>query len=279
MATILQSDREAGWRGAAPAAVAIALIAATACQSVKAEATCLAGAVEARGATMADARTLVLEDGRMLRIAGVESFALILKDADAAESALHRRLQEIVSGSALRVRLLSESPDRYGRFPAVIADADGRIVQEVLAREGLAVAFASGDSVPCFQEILAAEDQARRSRVGFWDGIRLPRARPDELRPLIGRFAIFEGVVISVGNRTARTYLNFGGLWTEDVTVEIEARDRETFGGEAALAGLAGKRMRVRGFVEEKAGPMALVRSPSQLEILGEAFRPHGEIP
>ncbi len=278
MRAILQRVRKFGWRNAAPAALALAL-AASAAREGAAEGECLAGAQEARAASVADPRTIVLDDGRMLRLAGVESFALLLPDGDAAEATLQRRLQAIVAGSAIRVRLVTDSPDRYGRLPALVSTAGPRPLQEVLAREGLAIAYAGGDAVPCFAEILAAEDEARRNRRGFWAGIRLPRARPDALAPLIGRFAIFEGSVISVGNRSSRTYLNFGGFWKEDVTVEIAARDREKFGGEAGLAALAGKRVRLRGFVEEKGGPMMAVRSPSQLEILAESAEARGKMP
>src|SRR5687768_7326290 len=267
MRAILQRVRKLGWRNAAPAALALALV-ASAARECAAEGACLAGAQETRAASVADPRTIVLDDGRMLRLAGVESFALLLPDGDAAEATLQRRLQAIVAGSAIRVRLVTDSPDRYGRLPALIFAMDARPLQEVLAQEGLVIAYAGGDALPCFADILAAEDEARRSRRGFWAGIRLPRARPDALAPLIGRFAIFEGSVISVGNRSSRTYLNFGGFWKEDVTVEVAARDREKFGGEAGLAALAGKRVRLRGFLEEKRGPMMAMRSPNQLEIL-----------
>jgi len=120
---------------------------------------------------------------------------------------------------------------------------------------------------------LAAEDAARRQGRGFWTEAALLQARPQALALRVGRFAIFEGRVISVGTRRSRTYLNFGGRWSEDVTVEIEARHRERFGGEEELAELTGKRVRVRGFVENRAGPMAGVTSPMQIELLGEPLK------
>jgi hypothetical protein len=86
----------------------------------------------------------------------------------------------------------------------------------------------------------------------------------------VGRFAIFEGRVISVGARRTLTYLNFGLRWSEDVTVAIEARHRARFGGEARIADLTGRRVRIRGFVEERAGPMVAVTTPMQVEVLGE---------
>ena len=80
--------------------------------------------------------------------------------------------------------------------------------------------------------------------------------------------------MVSVGNRRTRTYLNFGGRWTRDVTVEVEARDRERFGGEPGLTAFSGWRVRVRGYVEERRGPAVMLRSPLQIEKLALVAAP-----
>jgi hypothetical protein len=209
----------------------------------------------------------MLDDGRTLRVAGIESFALLLDDGDDAEAALQRRLQALLAGAPVRLRLVDGGSDRHGRLPALIA-AGGGLVQEKLARDGVAIPFATGEPLPCFADMLAAEGEARRSGRGFWAGAALPEADPQVLADRLGRFAIFEGMVISVGNRRVRTYLNFGERWADDVTVEIDAEDRERFGGEAELARLAGRRVRVRGFLEERGGPAMRIRSPMQIEII-----------
>jgi hypothetical protein len=226
---------------------------------------CLAGAMEVRATAIADPRSLMLADGRVLRLAGIESFALLAADADAAEAALADRLAALLDGASLSARLLSEDADRYGRFPALVAHGT-ELLQEIVAHEGLAIAYAAGDTLPCFDRILSAEEEARRARRGFWTGEPLPEARPEALGSHIGRFAIFEGMVVSVGNRRNRTYLNFGRHWSTDVTAVIEAADREQFGGEAALAALTGRRVRIRGFLEESGGPMVMLRSPLQMQ-------------
>ena len=228
---------------------------------------CLEEAVAARVAEVVDARSLRLDDGRVLRLAGIEPFNLLRPDLDGAEAAMHRRIGALTEGGDVRMEAASEEPDRHGRVPALVAVGDS-LVQEDLARGGLGIAFAGGDTLPCFDRILAAEAEARRERRGYWIYATLPPALPRALGPLIGRFAIFEGVVLTVGNRSATTYLNFGDFWSEDVTIEIAARDRVRFGGEAALGALVGRRIRARGYLEEKAGPMLGVRSPMQIELL-----------
>lgn len=232
-------------------------------------------------------RSAVLADGRVVRLAGIESFGALLAEGstrdgeprERAEAALGERVEALASGAVAYLHLLDEKPDRHERFPALLRLSNGAILQENLVREGLAVGYAVGEPLPCFGRILAAEAEARTAGRGFWAGLRLPLAYPDRLRERIGRFTIFEGTVISVGNRPTRSYLNFGTWWLRDVTAEIAERDREAFGGEAGLAGLAGRRVRLRGFLAERGGPMLLITSPMQLEVLGPAGGPQGEAP
>ena len=257
---------------AAFAVVAALLATATPAGAAEPDAACLEGAVGTEALSVDDARTVRLTDDRLIRPAGLESFALLIGDEAAAEAALRDRLRALIAGKRLRLRTLSAAPDRYGRLPALLAPDGEPLLQATLAREGVGLAVAPADGgLPCFAEILSAEGEARRMRRGFWAEARILSARPGELATRIGRFTIFEGPVISVGNRRARTYLNFGSRWSSDVTVEIASRDRQAFGGEAALAALSGQRIRVRGFVEERGGPSVTVRSPLQLEILGPA--------
>jgi endonuclease YncB( thermonuclease family) len=242
-----------------------------------AEPDCFEGAVEAIVANVADPRSIGLADGRVVRLAGVEPSSLLRPELHQAEADLESRLTKLV-GETVRVRLIAGGPDRYGRLPGLVS-AEGGLLQAALAREGLAIAFATGEPISCFDAILAAEEEARKSGRGLWVTASLPAARPEALAPFVGRFAIFEGTVLSVGNRRARTYLNFGTWWSEDVTVEIEARHRDRFGGEAGLAALAGQSVRVRGFVEARSGPVVTVASAMQIERLGAVGQANGDTP
>lgn len=233
-----------------------------------ATAVCLPGPTEpAHVAAIADARTLELADGRLVRPAAIESFALIGEDAAHADAVLAEGLTALLAGRQAHVHFTSDKPDRYGRLAALIATADG-LVQARLAAEGVALALPDADGGPCTADILAAEAAARSQKAGLWAEIAVLPARPGALSPHLGGYVIFEGRVLSVGNRTRRTYLNFGRRWSEDVTVIIESRDRDSFGGAEALEALAGRRVRVRGFVEERGGPLVTVRWTGQIEVL-----------
>ena len=65
-------------------------------------------------------------------------------------------------------------------------------------------------------------------------------------------------------------YVNFGRRWTEDFTVTVLRRHERTFGAAGLdLKALAGRQVRVRGFVEERGGPWIEVTRPEQIEVAG----------
>jgi endonuclease YncB( thermonuclease family) len=253
-------------RLAAAAALGVALLLHTVVGAAAAD--CMPPEAEAaRVAEVRDARTVVLSDGRLVRPAGIESFALIGEDTEAADALLAGALAQLLAGRQVRLGFVSDRPDRYGRRAALIASGAG-VTQVELAAQGAAIAFPHDPISGCMTEILAAEAAARRASAGRWTSAAVLPAEPGALSSHLGSYVVFEGEVVSVGNRTRRTYLNFGRRWSEDVTVVVEASDRDRFGGTEALAGLAGGRVRVRGFVEEWGGPMVAGRWAEQIEVL-----------
>jgi hypothetical protein len=67
--------------------------------------------------------------------------------------------------------------------------------------------------------------------------------------------------------------VNFGRWWTRDLSVVILRRNRRSF----AAAGiepqrLQGRRIRVRGFIEERRGPVIEADPPEQIEFADESI-------
>lgn len=78
-----------------------------------------------------------------------------------------------------------------------------------------------------------------------------------------------EGKVLSVRESGATIYANFGRRWTRDFAITILKRHRRDF----AAAGidpkeLEGRRVRVRGWVEQRRGPMIEAAAPEQIEVV-----------
>jgi DNA/RNA endonuclease YhcR with UshA esterase domain len=84
-----------------------------------------------------------------------------------------------------------------------------------------------------------------------------------------GRFTIVEGRVVSVRDSGGTIYVNFGRRWSEDFTVTIAKRNARTF----TAAGLEpktleGRRVRIRGWIEQRGGPWIEATRPEQIELV-----------
>lgn len=221
---------------------------------------------EGRVAAVIDARSLRLDDGREIRLAGIEP-AAAEKSKDASA------LAAIVDGREVTLRGEDDAPDRYGRQTAFLFIADSETpVQVQLLTQGAAVASGAVADRECAAVLMAAEATGRTARQGAWNG---PSAiknaeSPGDILTGIGRFAVVEGRVLSIRQAGATTYLNFGRNWTRDFAVTISRRMLPAF----AAAGIVVKsfenrRIRVRGYVEARGGPRIDVLHVGQVELLG----------
>lgn len=84
-----------------------------------------------------------------------------------------QRVEELVKQSGDRVTLTITDSDRYGRNIAEVRLSDGTLVQEVLAREGLALVYRPYlKNCPSASAIEQAEAEAKRRRRGVWSDSR-----------------------------------------------------------------------------------------------------------
>jgi hypothetical protein len=136
---------------------------------------------------------------------------------------------------------------------------------------GLARVAARVGNRGCAAELLARKSAARSAKLGLWAGSYydlLDADNPTAVLAARGRFALVQGRVVSVRESGATIYVNFGRRWTEDFTVTILKRNARNF----AAAGLdpkslAGRHVRVRGWVEERGEPWIEAARPEQIEI------------
>ena len=219
-----------------------------------------------------DGRTLKLDDGREVRLAGIEVPPAAEAGAGGASAAA---LLALVAEKDLILKHLAAATDRYGRviawaFPH--GDGGAPSIAETLVRQGQArVAIHPGEA-GCGRSLLAAEAIARAAKLGLWGDPRyeLRRAEiPGEVLAARGRYSLVEGRVGSVRESGGVIYVNFGRRWTEDFTVTILKRNERQFSA-AGLApkALQGRRVRVRGVVEERGGPWIEAIRPEQVEVL-----------
>lgn len=239
-----------------------------------------AGPPELRVAAVTDGATLLLEDGRSLRLAGIEPAAPPMGaepgDPWPLAEAARQALAELAVGQRLTVRGEART-DRHGRLLAQLVRGDGLWLQGELLARGLARVHTRPDARTLAGEMLAAEAGARAAGRGIWRtrAYAVRPADPDALRRDRDSFQIVEGRVLRVSKAGGDAYLDFGEDWRTDVTVHIGRTALRAF----VAAGIdplsyEGRVVRVRGWVGLRAGPLIEATHPEQIERLDGAASP-----
>lgn len=239
-----------------------------------ATADCPAGRIDerVRVAHVHDGDTLVLRDGRKVRLIGINSPELPRADDPGQPYAFDARdaLREWLAppNDKLGLRYDRERIDRYGRLLAHLYRADGASVQAWLLEHGYAVAIAvppNLDDQECYRR---AEGHASEAGLGLW---RLPYYRPlpgAEIGPdaPASGFRFVRGKVIRAGAGTGAVWLNLeGGL-----ALRIARPDLHYFPAFRPHE-LVGRTVIARGWlVTRGSAPLMQIRHPSSLQVIAE---------
>jgi hypothetical protein len=205
-----------------------------------------------------------LSDGRQIRLAGIEPPS----NAETAKATL----AALVDNRDVSLWGDDDAPDRYGRQHAfvVLTGAD-TTVQDMLLRAGAAMVTGATAAGDCRSEFVVAETAARQAGQGIWaapDAIKNARS-PGDILAKLGQFTLVEGKVVSARQSGAIFYLNFGRRWRQDFAVIIPRRMIGLLARDGIdVKTLAGHRIRVRGWIEQRGGPRIEVRGTGQLEVL-----------
>ena len=217
-----------------------------------------------------DGRSFKLADGREALLAGI----LVPPPRDAAA---RTALTRLLSGGIVILKQADSRADRYGRLPVqafAVADGAERWIQHELLAAGDAQVGPGPGSAACTKALFAAETKARRSRAGVWANSAYGIKASDDLTGLLAQreqWTIAEGKVLSVRESGGTLYINFGRVWSRNLTVTILQRNRASFENAGMdPKKLEGARVRVRGFVEERGGPRIEAVRPEQIEIAAQ---------
>jgi endonuclease YncB( thermonuclease family) len=244
--------------------------------------------------TVIDGRTFVFEDGREVRLAAIEVAPIAARSRgepqlmqpdpintrhdDGAGEAARRALAALTAGREVVLKHADpKAPpaDRYGRliaFGFVTNGTTERSLQDALLASGHAQLSARIEPPACLPGLRAHEDAARRASLGLWaDPLYSVRnaERPADILPQRGRFAVVEGEVMSVRESGGTIYVNFSRRWSKGFSAFIRKRNAARFPAAGLdLKRLEGRRVEVRGFVEQRRGPLMAVERPEQIAIV-----------
>jgi endonuclease YncB( thermonuclease family) len=215
--------------------------------------------------------TLLLEDGRRLRLAGIELPRRPLADPSPQpwplEQAARAVLDRLRDQPLTLLAATDSSADRWGRLPVQVVRADGRWVQDELLRQGLARVATSPDDRTGAALLLAAEAPARQSTLGLWGDPAMALRRPEETPRLVDSRQVVEGLITSVHAGRSDIFLNMGEDWRRGLGVRLSRRLAATLPGDPQT--LAGRRIRVRGWIGKASGPILTLSHAEQMEVIG----------
>ena len=232
-----------------------------------------------------DAETVELDSGQVVRLIGSLAprapLTVATEDDWPQEKAAEAALRSLVLGQAVDIHAeAGAAKDRYGRLLAnvYVKEDGGRIwVQGKLVSDGHARAYGLPRNFPCLSSLVKREREARYLERGLWK-LSVYRVREAsktiDLRRLRSTYQVVEGVVANVARVRGATYLNFGVDWRTDFTVTVPSAAVATeFSSRETLTALEGKRIRVRGWIEQRNGPQIEVTHPDAIEILEDGSK------
>ena len=232
---------------------------------------------------ISDADTAILDDGRDVRLAGLlfpqpPLTVPLAPRTRPPRMAAHAALADLTNQANIEIAQTHGSYDRYDRYGRAEAqfyiDRHGKRIwlQRALVEQGHAIVSSSAGGGACLKLLLIAEDAARRAKLGLWANAAYrihDAAQPRDLRRLRSGFALVEGKVVSVTERSGQLYLNFGADWRTDFTVVVPKRLlKGTLEVAHPVASLSGHTIRVRGWIERRYGPAIELFDLNDLEDL-----------
>ncbi len=222
---------------------------------------------------VSDGDTLTLDDGTVVRLVGLQAPKLPLGRKGFASWPLaaeaRTALVRLAMGRRLTLSYGGRRTDRYGRALAHLHDGGGRWLQGEMLRAGMARVYTFPDNTALAAEMYALEREARAAGRGIWGHPFYDVRTPDEVADDIDSFQIVEGRVVAVAVVRGNAYVNFGDDWRSDFTIFVASRDRRRLEAQGLdLRGLAGRRVRVRGWVKAVNGPSIRVNHAEQIEVL-----------
>ncbi|MBN8531045.1 MAG: thermonuclease family protein [Alphaproteobacteria bacterium] len=161
----------------------------------------------------------------------------------------------------------NEKRDRHGRHLAMLYDEKGTWVQEAMLRQGWGVVYLFPDSTFDPAPLFKAESEARAAKRGLWADSYYAVIDQKDAGDFIGRYKLVEGTPYQVVTVKGTTYVNFAEDWKTDFTLRIPPEHKNLF-AKADLKALEGRKIRARGWLRLKNGPMIDLTHPGQIEAL-----------
>jgi len=219
-------------------------------------------------------QTMKLSNGDIIHLSGVYFTDDTPHHAGPFAVTALKVLKDMIEGETVLIYQTKKKDwgrtNRMGHTLAhIVRQKDKAWVQGTLVGLGLAQVQTSLRNPEMAAQLYALEKAARKDKTGIWAETQVltPESAPEH----INSFQIVEGAVESAALKKNRIYLNFGNNWRDDFTVSISPEDRRAFSKKGVNPfDWNGKKIRVRGWLEDYNGAYIEIDHPEAIEILSE---------
>ncbi len=229
----------------------------------------------ARVTQIIDPLTIGLEDGRLIRLTGIEypDFPAAGGEAGPGPVSLMAMtvLKDLLQGKNVKIyQTKNKSLGRTNRMGHLLAhletETDAVWVQGTLVSLGLAKVMTAKANPEMALPLYTLERGARKEKLGLWQAPQI--LRPEDTPEHLHSFQIVEGKITGTALRKNRLYLNFGPDWKRDFTVSIAPEDKRVFEKQGLdPTQWVGETVRVRGWIESFNGPYIEIDHPERFEL------------
>lgn len=230
----------------------------------------------ARIGMVIDAQTIMLNDGKIVRLLGID-YPLVTGDSDGGPAIMGKTALEQRLPKGKEVLLYQNKNREKGRINRmghtlahVVVKDRTEWINGALVAQGIAWTSTDVTNPAMAAQLYALEDAARKAKKGLWsEGSPFGLLTPETASQGDGTFRVVEGTVNRAATSKNNLYLNFGTDWKKDFTVMITPAIRKALSKKGIdPMSLAGQKVRVRGWLREWNGPFIELETPERLEVL-----------
>ncbi len=222
--------------------------------------------VTAQVKRIVDGDTLVLTDKSKVRLIGINTPELGHYQNLSEPFALQARqfvAQQLEKNKKIKLKFAADKKDRYGRLLAHVFLSNGKNLNAMLVKNGLASAIVVPPNLKLTDCYFKLEQQARKKKKNMWSGDVFSYQNADILNKTDRGFKFIKGKVIRVGQSRDSIWLQM----TKKFTVRIKRKDFKYFKNinlqKLRLKKIKNRIIKIRGWVYNWKGDLYMqVRHP-----------------